>query len=79
MAKVAKKVLSTEEKSVEQIVSFDKEGNVVVNKDSSASNKLMARRAIEAHLERKTLEKDLEEYYFEGVWSFLIVKPLKSN
>lgn len=67
MAKVAKKVLSTEEKSVEQIVSFDKEGNVVVNKDSSASNKLMARRAIEAHLERKTLEKDLEEYYFEGV------------
>jgi hypothetical protein len=67
MAKVAKKVLSTEEKSVEQIVSFDKEGNVVVNKESSASNKLMARRAIEAHLERKTLEKDLEEYYFEGV------------
>lgn len=67
MAKVAKKVLSTEEKSVEQIVSFDKEGNVVVNKKSSASNKLMARRAIEAHLERKSLEKDLEEYYFEGV------------
>jgi len=67
MAKVAKKTLSTQEKSVEQIVSFDKEGNVVVNKESSASNKLMARRAIEAHLERKTLEKDLEEYYFEGV------------
>jgi len=27
----------------------------------------MARRAIEAHLERKTLEKDLDEYYFEGI------------
>ena len=67
MAKVAKKVLSAQEKSVEQVVSFDKEGNVIVNKDSSASNKLMARRAIEAHLERKDLEKDLEEYYFEGV------------
>lgn len=67
MAKIAKKVLTAQEKSVEQVVSFDKEGNVVVNKESSASNKLMARRAIEAHLERKTLEKDLEEYYFEGV------------
>ena len=52
MAKAAKKALSAHEKSVEQIVSFDKEGNVVVNKESSASNKLMARRAIEAHLER---------------------------
>jgi len=52
---------------VEQVVSFDKQGNVVVNKESSASNKLMARRAIEAHLERKRLEKDLDEYYFEGV------------
>ncbi len=67
MAKVAKKVLSAQEKSVEQVVSFDQEGNVIVNKESSASNKLMARRAIEAHLERKSLEKDLEEYYFEGV------------
>lgn len=67
MAKAAKTVLSAHEKSVEQVVSFDKEGNVVVNKESSASNKLMARRAIEAHLERKTLEKDLNEFYFEGV------------
>jgi hypothetical protein len=66
MARAAKTALSAHEKSVEQVVSFDKEGNVVVNKKSSASNKLMARRAIEAHLERKTLEKDLEEYYFEG-------------
>lgn len=53
-------------KSTEQIVSFDTEGNVVVNKKTSASKKLMARRAIEAHLERKRLEKDLEKYYFEG-------------
>jgi hypothetical protein len=67
MAKVAKSAISAHEKSIEQVVSFDKEGNVVVNKESSASNKLMARRAIEAHLERKNLEKDLTEYYFEGV------------
>jgi hypothetical protein len=67
MARAAKSTLTAHEKSVEQVVSFDKEGNVVVNKESSASNKLMARRAIEAHLERKTLEKDLNEFYFEGV------------
>ena len=67
MARAAKSTLSAHEKSIEQVVSFDKEGNVVVNKNSSASNKLMARRAIEAHLERKTLEKDLTEFYFEGV------------
>jgi len=67
MARAAKIKLSTHEKSIEQVVSFDKEGNVIVNKNSSASNKLMARRAIEAHLERKSLEKDLDEYYFEWV------------
>jgi hypothetical protein len=67
MARAAKTALSAHEKSVEQVVSFDKEGNVVVNKKSSASNKLMARRAIEAHLERKNLEKDLNEFHFEGV------------
>jgi hypothetical protein len=67
MDRAAKKALSAHEKSVEQVVSFDKEGNVVVNKKSSASNKLMARRAIEAHLERKSLEKHLDEYSFEGI------------
>jgi hypothetical protein len=67
MARAAKSALSAHEKSVEQVVSFDKEGNVVVNKKSSASNKLMARRAIEAHLERKSLEKHLDEYSFEGI------------
>ena len=67
MARAAKSTMSVHEKSVEQVVSFDKEGNVVVNKKSSASNKLMARRAIEAHLERKSLEKHLDEYSFEGI------------
>lgn len=55
----AKKVNSDE------TVTFDKNGKVVVNKESTAPKKLMARRAIEAHLERKVLEKDLESYYFE--------------
>ena len=49
----------------EEVVSFDQEGNVIVNKESQMSKKLMARRAIEAHLERKRLERDLEKYYFE--------------
>lgn len=51
--------------SHEEVVSFDQEGNVVVNKESQMSKKLMARRAIEAHLERKRLEKDLDDYYFD--------------
>jgi hypothetical protein len=49
----------------DEVVSFDQEGNVVVNKETQMSKKLMARRAIEAHLERKRLEKDLEAYYFD--------------
>lgn len=49
----------------DEVVSFDKKGNVVVNKETQMSKKLMARRAIEAHLERKRLEKDLEAYYFD--------------
>lgn len=49
----------------DEVVSFDQEGNVVVNKEALISKKLMARRAIEAHLERKQLERDLEEYYFD--------------
>ncbi|WP_300426688.1 PA3496 family putative envelope integrity protein [Thalassolituus sp.] len=50
---------------LEESVSFDHDGNVVVNKECNMSKKLIARRAIEAHLERKRLEKDLEAYYFE--------------
>lgn len=49
----------------EEVVSFDQQGNVVVNKDSGISKKLIARRAVEAHLERKRLERDLDEYSFD--------------
>ncbi len=51
----------------EEVVSFDQEGKVVVNKDSQMSKKLMARRAIEAHLERKRLERDLEDFFAEEI------------
>lgn len=50
---------------LEESVSFDTDGNVVVNKEANISKKLIARRAIEAHLERKRLEKDLDAYYFD--------------
>ncbi len=60
-------VAAIKHESHEEVVSFDQEGNVIVNKDSPMSKKLMARRAIEAHLERKRLEKDLESYYFGEV------------
>lgn len=49
----------------EQAVSFDQDGNVVVNKESTQPKKLVARRAVEAYLERKQLERSLEEYYFD--------------
>lgn len=49
----------------DEAVSFDKNGNVVVNKETAMSKKLMARRAIEAHLERKQLERELEMYCFD--------------
>lgn len=42
----------------EELVNFDTKGNVVVSKDTEASAKLVARRAIEAHLERKRLQLD---------------------
>lgn len=51
--------------SCEEVVSFDQKGNLVVNKASCMSKKLMARRAIEAHQERKRMESDLEDYDFE--------------
>lgn len=49
----------------DEAVSIDQDGNVVVNKETSISKKLMARRAIEAHFERKQLERDLELYCFD--------------
>lgn len=49
----------------EDLVNFDGNGNVVVKKHSEASAKLIARRAIEAHLERKSLE--IDEYDWDDV------------
>ncbi|MEY8204321.1 MAG: hypothetical protein RPR40_04525 [Bermanella sp.] len=54
MASAAAKKIQTE------LVNFDTDGNVVVDKTSKASAKLVARRAIEAHLERKSLHLDDE-------------------
>ena len=48
------------QKTQAQLVNFDTEGNVVVDKTSDASAKLIARRAIEAHLERKSMHLDDE-------------------
>ncbi len=48
------------QKTQSQLVNFDTEGNVVVDKTSDASAKLVARRAIEAHLERKSMHLDDE-------------------
>jgi len=48
------------QKTQSQLVNFDTEGNVVVDKTSDASAKLIARRAIEAHLERKSMHLDDE-------------------
>lgn len=42
----------------QQLVNFDTDGNIVVSKDKEASSKLIARRAIEAHLERKNMQLD---------------------
>ena len=47
-----------------QLVNFDTDGNVVVDKSSDASSKLIARRAIEAHLERKNMHLD-DEWDFD--------------
>lgn len=44
----------------EEIVSFDKNGNLTINKEAQSSKKLLARRAIEAHLEKKRFEEDLD-------------------
>ncbi len=41
-----------------ELVNFDTDGNIVVSKDENVSHKLLARRAIEAHLERKEMQLD---------------------
>ena len=48
---------SDENQTYEETVSFDQKGNVVVNKDSHASKKLVARRAIEALEEQRALKE----------------------
>ena len=58
---------ATRFESHEDVVNFDLNGNVVVNKNSQMCRKLMARRAIEAHLERKRLEHNLDTEYDFGV------------
>ena len=55
----------TKTNSHAEAVSYDQDGNMVVNKDTSMPKKLVARRAIEAYLERKELEQDLEHYCFD--------------
>lgn len=52
-----------ESKSNSELVNFDTDGNVIVNKHDEKSAKLVARRAIEAHLERKKLQ--LDDYWDE--------------
>ena len=67
MANAAHAVEATSQPPLEKqdLVNFDGDGNVVVKKHSEASAKLIARRAIEAHLERKNLE--IDEYDWEDV------------
>ena len=50
--------------NVESSITFNTEGEVVINEQTSASKKLTARRAIEAYKERKQLEQYLNDYYF---------------
>jgi putative aminopeptidase FrvX len=45
-------------KAKTELVNFDKKGNIVVNKRDEKSAKLVARRAIEAHLDRKKMQLD---------------------
>ena len=52
-----------EDLTYEETVSFDQQGNIIVNKESHASKKLVARRAIEA-LEEKRAMKEFD-YDFE--------------
>jgi hypothetical protein len=42
----------------DQLVNFDTEGNIIVGKHKEGDTKLVARRAIEAHLERKRMQLD---------------------
>lgn len=54
-----------ENSTYEETVSFDQQGNIIVNKDCHASKKLVARRAIEAIQERRRIERAMETYDFD--------------
>ncbi len=50
--------VAVDKKPKQELVNFDTQGNIIISKDSEASAKLIARRAIEAHLERKNMQLD---------------------
>ncbi len=50
--------VAVDKKPKQELVNFDTQGNIIICKDSEASAKLIARRAIEAHLERKNMQLD---------------------
>ena len=50
--------VAVDKKPKQELVNFDTKGNIIISKDSEASAKLIARRAIEAHLERKNMQLD---------------------
>ena len=54
-----------ENQTHEETVSFDQQGNIVVNKDSHASKKLVARRAIEAIQERRSIERAMKDFDYD--------------
>ncbi len=54
-------------KSHEEVVRFDHQGNMVINRNHQQPRKLVARRVIEAHRERRCLERELDEYDFGGI------------
>ncbi|WP_250655400.1 PA3496 family putative envelope integrity protein [Alkalimarinus coralli] len=59
-------VESTKSQLVELFMDFNKlEPKVKEKEKSTPQQKLAARRAIEQHFEKKRLEQDLEDYWFD--------------
>jgi len=60
-------VQSTKTQLVELFMDFNKLDSKAKTKEKSTpQQKLAARRAIEQHFEKKRLEHDLEDYWFDG-------------
>ncbi len=62
-------VQSTKTQLVELFMDFNKldsKAKVKTKEKSTPQQKLAARRAIEQHFEKKRLEHDLEDYWFDG-------------